>query len=316
MGASTPHFALQLRNRIRTLIRDLPAGPSRARRGRARDRAPRAARFTGEMRGEPAQDGHAPLPSLERPTERPQLTCAAPTTGADRVAAASPAGPAVRRPLGTARGRRRAPPAGIPGAACPGRGRSARTPRRCATAARLHARAGVRRGVRPQASGGRRCGSSCATARARCRARCGARTGTRSGSTRSADGAAVVVAGGCDYYPGSRTSSPSFSFAVTDAARGRRGRPARPARAPARGCSTPRACSSRRSGCRGRRCRARSASSRGERRQGARRRAGRAAPARLGRPAGVGVRARAGPPRRARGHARAAGPRGAARRSR
>ena len=31
-----------------------------------------------------------------------------------------------------------------------------------------------------------------------------------------ADGAQVVVAGGPDYYPGSRTSSPAFSFAVTD----------------------------------------------------------------------------------------------------
>lgn len=30
-----------------------------------------------------------------------------------------------------------------------------------------------------------------------------------------ADGAQVVVAGGCDYYPGSRTASPSFSFSVT-----------------------------------------------------------------------------------------------------
>src|SRR3954453_10936902 len=29
-----------------------------------------------------------------------------------------------------------------------------------------------------------------------------------------ADGAQVVVAGGCDYYPGSRTASPSFSFHV------------------------------------------------------------------------------------------------------
>jgi exodeoxyribonuclease VII large subunit len=31
-----------------------------------------------------------------------------------------------------------------------------------------------------------------------------------------ADGLQVVVAGGCDYYPGSRTSSPSFSFTVAD----------------------------------------------------------------------------------------------------
>jgi len=30
-----------------------------------------------------------------------------------------------------------------------------------------------------------------------------------------ADGQRVVAAGGCDYYPGSRTASPSFSFAVT-----------------------------------------------------------------------------------------------------
>src|SRR4051812_23059672 len=30
------------------------------------------------------------------------------------------------------------------------------------------------------------------------------------------DGAQVVVAGGCDYYAGSRTASPSFSFAVTE----------------------------------------------------------------------------------------------------
>ena len=30
------------------------------------------------------------------------------------------------------------------------------------------------------------------------------------------DGAQVVVAGGCDYYPGSRTASPSFSFAVSE----------------------------------------------------------------------------------------------------
>lgn len=30
------------------------------------------------------------------------------------------------------------------------------------------------------------------------------------------DGAQVVIAGGCDYYPGSATSSPSFSFRATD----------------------------------------------------------------------------------------------------
>jgi exodeoxyribonuclease VII large subunit len=30
------------------------------------------------------------------------------------------------------------------------------------------------------------------------------------------DGLRIVVGGGCDYYPGSATSSPSFSFAVTE----------------------------------------------------------------------------------------------------
>ncbi len=38
-----------------------------------------------------------------------------------------------------------------------------------------------------------------------------ARTGTQ-----PADGMQVVVAGGCDYYPGSAASSPGFSFAVSD----------------------------------------------------------------------------------------------------
>jgi exodeoxyribonuclease VII large subunit len=33
---------------------------------------------------------------------------------------------------------------------------------------------------------------------------------------RLADGLRVVIGGGCDYYPGSSTSSPSFSFAVTE----------------------------------------------------------------------------------------------------
>jgi len=37
----------------------------------------------------------------------------------------------------------------------------------------------------------------------------------RSGGA-AADGMQVVVAGGCDYYPGSATSSPGFSFAVSD----------------------------------------------------------------------------------------------------
>ena len=72
MGASTPHFALQLRNRIAALIADLPPGhPARARR-RARDRAgSSASRLSGENRGEGFVEGERPLPSLELAPESP-----------------------------------------------------------------------------------------------------------------------------------------------------------------------------------------------------------------------------------------------------
>jgi hypothetical protein len=54
MGASTPHFALQLRERIRRLIRDLPADhPARAEGEREIARLDALAR-AGEVRGEPA----------------------------------------------------------------------------------------------------------------------------------------------------------------------------------------------------------------------------------------------------------------------
>ena len=74
----------------------------------------------------------------------------------------------------------------------------------------------------------RACTSSCATPPARCPARRGARTGrrcSRAAGGAPAEGMQVVVAGGCDYYPGSATSSPSFSFSVATCA-SRRGRPA------------------------------------------------------------------------------------------
>ncbi len=114
-----------------------------------------------------------------------------------------------------------------------------------------------------------------------------------------ADGAQVVVAGGPDYYPGSRTASPGFSFDVTglrvagegdllaQLAELRRRLEAEGLFAPAEGsCPRPVAAAhDRRRHRRGR--------------QGARRRARRPAAPRLGRAAGVGVRARAGPPRRA-----------------
>ncbi|MFZ0377274.1 MAG: hypothetical protein WCD11_10595 [Solirubrobacteraceae bacterium] len=64
MGASTPHFALQLRERIRTLIRGLPtAHPARVEGEREIARLNRIA-FDGEVRGHPAEPGLEPLPSV------------------------------------------------------------------------------------------------------------------------------------------------------------------------------------------------------------------------------------------------------------
>ena len=63
-GASTPHFALQLRNRIAKLIRDLPAGHPARVEGEREIRRLTALGFTGEVRGTPHEDGIEPLPSL------------------------------------------------------------------------------------------------------------------------------------------------------------------------------------------------------------------------------------------------------------
>ena len=64
MGASTPHFALQLRERIRALIRDLPAGhPARIEGEKEIVSLDRIA-IDGEIRGHPAEPGLATLPSV------------------------------------------------------------------------------------------------------------------------------------------------------------------------------------------------------------------------------------------------------------
>jgi hypothetical protein len=65
MGASTPHFALQLRERIRNLIADLPdEHPARVEGEREIARLDRIA-FAGEVRGHGPEPGLDPLPSLE-----------------------------------------------------------------------------------------------------------------------------------------------------------------------------------------------------------------------------------------------------------
>jgi hypothetical protein len=64
MGASTPHFALQLRNRIARLIAGLPEGhPARVEGELEIARLERLG-FDGETRGEGAAEGELPLPSL------------------------------------------------------------------------------------------------------------------------------------------------------------------------------------------------------------------------------------------------------------
>ena len=68
MGASTPHFALQLRERIKALIHGLPPGhPARLEGEREIVRLDKIA-FVGEVRGHVAESGLTPLPSLGRDT--------------------------------------------------------------------------------------------------------------------------------------------------------------------------------------------------------------------------------------------------------
>jgi hypothetical protein len=64
MGASTPHFALQLRERIQRLIKDLPQGhPARTEGEREIARLDTIA-YVGEVRGHHAEPGMAPMRSL------------------------------------------------------------------------------------------------------------------------------------------------------------------------------------------------------------------------------------------------------------
>jgi hypothetical protein len=64
MGASTPHFALQLRTRIRAVIKDLPAGhPARVAGEQEIARLDKIA-FDGEVRGHAPEEGLTPLASV------------------------------------------------------------------------------------------------------------------------------------------------------------------------------------------------------------------------------------------------------------
>jgi hypothetical protein len=67
-GASTPHFALQLRNRILNLIAPLPPDHPARVAGLAEIRRLEALGYDGETRGEAAQDGQRTMPSVARQT--------------------------------------------------------------------------------------------------------------------------------------------------------------------------------------------------------------------------------------------------------
>jgi len=74
MGSSTPHFALQLRNRIQKLIARLPPeDPAKLLGEQEIARLNRIA-FTGEVRGEAEQPGQRALRSVneDEPTRRVQ----------------------------------------------------------------------------------------------------------------------------------------------------------------------------------------------------------------------------------------------------
>ena len=65
MGASTPHFALQIRNRIRNMIAGLPEGhPARIEGEREIERL-NALAYVGEARGEGPQPDQRTLPSVD-----------------------------------------------------------------------------------------------------------------------------------------------------------------------------------------------------------------------------------------------------------
>lgn len=66
-GAATPHFALQIRNRVAKLIADLPPDAVARRFGEAEVARLTELSRSGEVRGTPAQPGMPGLPSTTIP---------------------------------------------------------------------------------------------------------------------------------------------------------------------------------------------------------------------------------------------------------
>jgi hypothetical protein len=64
MGASTPHFALQLRNRIARLVRGLPEDHPARIEGEREIARLTALGYSGEVRGHEGEEGLPTLPSV------------------------------------------------------------------------------------------------------------------------------------------------------------------------------------------------------------------------------------------------------------
>ena len=79
-GAATPHFALQIRNRIAKLIMDLPPDDPARREGERELRRLTELGFTGQVEGHRHEEGIEPLPSLGADAEAESSFHDAPTT--------------------------------------------------------------------------------------------------------------------------------------------------------------------------------------------------------------------------------------------
>src|SRR3954469_6860272 len=76
-ASATPHFAYQIRNRVRKLIRDFPADHQVRLYGESEIARLEQLGYTGEVRGTPEQPGMEPLPSVsehEQPRYIPGAT--------------------------------------------------------------------------------------------------------------------------------------------------------------------------------------------------------------------------------------------------
>jgi hypothetical protein len=81
MGASTPHFALQLRNRIAKLIAGLPPDHPARLEGEREIARLQALGLDGEVRGEGPAEGERPLPSVTVTPETRALEADPASTG-------------------------------------------------------------------------------------------------------------------------------------------------------------------------------------------------------------------------------------------